>query len=95
MQLTVSNFSSLITIHNTFVFVDSDCSISVAIQNQTILKMTDNISSQNLIFPPKSPCIITYRNTNTMFHRDNSVNFMFNRLRQFKKSYILHNITSH
>jgi hypothetical protein len=31
--------------------------------------MTDNITSQNLTFPPESPRIITHHNTNAMLHR--------------------------
>jgi hypothetical protein len=52
------------TIHNAFfVFVDPNSSVSVTIQDQTLIYMnffltiTDNITSQNIYFSLKSPCI--------------------------------------
>jgi hypothetical protein len=42
--------------------------------------MSYNITSQNLRSPREALYIIAHYNTNAMFHRDNSVNFMFNTL---------------
>jgi hypothetical protein len=40
MNLTISNFSGFITIHNVFAFVDSNSCVSVTNQNLTQVNMT-------------------------------------------------------
>ena len=76
IQLTVSNFSFFIIIHNGFVFVAWNSSISVTIQNYTpcsyklFFTMTETITSQDtdLTSPPPPKHMRTDRRTDRCMH---------------------------
>ena len=63
LKLTESNLSFFITVHNDFVFVHSNVSISVTIQNYAHVHTNFYVSQllmlsalKILTFPPESPC---------------------------------------